>query len=113
VALTQAESDYIAQLETLGETQVRSDLNHGRIPPAFVHLASTWLAGKDREAERRTEASNSEQMELMRRASAAAERQATAVERANNKATIALAIAIASMVITIIGIGVTHWDAYK
>jgi hypothetical protein len=33
----------------MGETQVRSDSEHGRI----LHLASTWLAGKEREAKKR------------------------------------------------------------
>jgi hypothetical protein len=104
---------FIADLEAQGKTQVRSNLDHGKISPGFVYLASQWLAEKEREEERQREASQSEQTELMKRASIAAERQALAAERANLKATIALVIAIASMITTIIGIWVTHWDAYK
>ena len=41
MALTQdQERDFIAQLEQRGEAQVRSDVEHGRISPGFVHLAS-------------------------------------------------------------------------
>lgn len=130
--------DFIADLERRGRTQVRHDLDHGGIAPAFVFIASNWLSEKEHEAERRSEASRSEQLETAKRASAAAERaaaaaekaaseaaraataaerQATAAERANKKATIALAIAIISMattaIVTVIGITVTHWDARK
>lgn len=104
---------FIADLERRGVSQVRHDLDHGAISSAFVYLTSQWLSGKEREEERRKEASISAQIEEMRRASVAAERQATAAERANMRATIALIIAIASMIITIVGIAVTHWDVRK
>jgi hypothetical protein len=114
VALTpEQERLYIIELEKMGETQVRSDADHGKISPAFVYLATRWLSDKEREAKRRAEASQAEQLELTRRASEAAERQAAAAERANTRATIALVIAIASMLVTIAGIGVTYWDAHK
>lgn len=126
------EREYIAQLEKFSDAQIRSDIEHGRIPPAFVHAVTVWLSGRER-------ASSSEQMEIARRASDAAERaaaeaarastaadraasaterQATAAEqqavearRANTRATIALVIAIISMIVSAIGIWVTHWDS--
>jgi hypothetical protein len=132
------ERAYIADLKQTGRTQVRSDLDHGRISPALVYIASKWLAEEEREDERRREAFNSEQAEAAARAAtaaeraaaaaerasaatdrqaAAAERAATAAERANIRATIALIIAIISIVATVImasiGIWVTHNDARK
>jgi hypothetical protein len=117
VALTpEQERAYFAELEQVGESNVRSEMDHGRISPALVHLASRWLADK----ERQREASKASQIEIMRRsseaaerASAAAERQATAAERANTRATIALAIAIVSMIVSVISIWVTHLDVHK
>jgi hypothetical protein len=119
MSFTPAERDYIAQLEGLSDAQIRADLDHGRIPPAFVNSVTIWLSGRER-------ASSSEQMEIARRASdaaerastaadraaTAAERQAAAAERANTRATIALVIAIVSMIVTIISILITHWDAH-
>lgn len=121
------EAQYLAELETRGKTQVRSDLDHGSISPAFVFLTAQWLAGKERDEERRREASSSAQIELARaaateaarasaaaeRSAAAAERQATAAERANMRATIALVIAIASIIITAVSIWITHMDVHK
>lgn len=113
MALTEKqERAWIVRLEEIGETRVRSELDHGKISSAFIHLTSKWLSERERAAEHRKEASISEQIELMRRASAAAERQAIAAERANRRATIALVIAIAAMIVTIIGIGITHWDVH-
>jgi hypothetical protein len=103
------ERQFIAELEHMGETQARSNMDRGKISPAYVSLTAKWLG----EQERRREESQSEQIELMRRASAAAERQARAAERANTRSTIALAIAIFSMIITIIGILVPYWNAHK
>lgn len=120
-----------ASWEKIGATQVRSDLDHGRLSPALFNLATRWLSEKERESERRREAFNSEQIEIARTASlaaeraataaelaaAAAERQAVAAERANTRATIALIIAMISIVATIImaaiGIWITHNDARK
>ena len=116
---------FIADLERRGVNQVRSELERGTLSPAAVHPASAWLAEKDKEDERRKEASNAEQMELARRASdaaeraaeaaersaVAAEREATAVEKANKRATLALVIAIVSIIATGIGIWTNHRDA--
>jgi hypothetical protein len=118
MALTEEqERAYLAELERMGPTQVRSDLDHGRVSPALVFLSSSWLSNKEKEAERQREALSSEQIELTRRASeaaerasAAAERQATAAERANTRAALALVIATISMMISIVGILV---DAHK
>lgn len=118
---------FIAELEKLGETRVRDNLNHDKISAGFVHLASTWLSEKERKSECRKEASTSEQIEIARRASDAAvlasdaadraatatERQATAAERANTRATIALIIAIISITVSAIGIWMPYWSAHK
>ena len=109
----EAERQFIAELEKQGETRVRDNLAHGHIAPAWGHVASTWLSEKERESERRREASNSEQIDLMRRASTAAERQAIAAERANTRATIALVIAILSMIVSAIGIWMPFWSTHK
>lgn len=94
------EWEYFAGLDERGVTQVRFELEHGRIPPKFVHLASKWLSDKEREAKDRAE----EQMEVMNVIPAAAERQATAVERANTRAHIALLIALVSLIVSIISL---------
>jgi hypothetical protein len=107
------EKDWRAQLEQAGVSNMREEFNQGRIQSAYHNLTSRWLAEKEREENSRKDASIVEQIELMRRASAAAERQAMAAERANTRATIALKIAIVSAIITIIGILVTHWDVHK
>ena len=114
------EREYLAQLEGMGVSLVRSEFERKQIPPHLIHLTGTWLSGKDREAEARREASNAEQMELAKRASeaaeratAAAERQAAAAQRANTRATIALIIAIVSVVATAINIWIAHLDAHK
>jgi len=118
------EREWIAQLEGMGVTLVRSELERGKISPHRVHLTATWLSAKDKEAEAGREASKSEQIELARRASEAADRAATAAElqaiearRANKRATIALVIAIISIIATAIGTAVsiwlTHIDAHK
>jgi thioredoxin-like negative regulator of GroEL len=110
VALTQdQERQYFDELERMGETQVRSDLDHGRVSPAYVYLASQWLSEKEREAKGQKQASLTEQMEHLRRAADAAERQAAATEQANTRATLALVISIASMAVTtIVALWVAH-----
>jgi hypothetical protein len=109
VALIQdQEREYIAQLEQRGERQVRYELEHGLIPPAQVHLTTQWLSRKEREAKSQREISQFEQIELMRRASDAAERQAAAAEQANRKATIALWISVGSLIVAFISIWITH-----
>ena len=110
MALTpEQERLYVIELEKMGETQVRSDSEHGRISPGYVHLASRWLAGKEREAKEREEASRAEQIKLMRR-------QAAAAERANTRATIAILIASASVIVTLIstiGSRIGTWKAWR
>jgi Mg2+/citrate symporter len=128
---TEAERSFVADLEKMGETQVRSLLDRGQISPRFVHVASVWLSDREREAKRRIKASQFEHIEIARRASdaavraaTAAERAATAVEeqaaearRANKTANTALTIAIISTIITVIiaivSIVITHWGAHK
>ena len=83
--------------ERLGVSQVRSNYDRNLISAEFTQLAAHWLAEKDRGMEARRDASISEQIAEMRRASSATERQAIAAERANTRATIALAIAIISI----------------
>jgi hypothetical protein len=121
------EREYLAQLEGMGASLVRSDLEGGKIQPHWVSLTATWLSRKEKDAEALREASHAEQMELARQASeaaersasdaeralAAAERQASASERANTRATIALIIAFFSVVATAINIWITHLDAHK
>ncbi len=114
MALTpEQERLYIADLEKMGVTQVRSDRDHGRISPGFVNLASAWLSGKERQAERRKEASQAEQTEFLRRTTEATERQAIQARRANITAIWAIGIAGLSMIVTNIGSGVTQLDAFK
>ena len=114
MALTQdQEREWAARLVSMGVSLVKSEFERGKIPPAFVFSTAAWLSAQEKEAEARREASNSEQIELARRAASeahrasaaaersaiAAERQAGAVERANARATIALVIAVASIII--------------
>jgi hypothetical protein len=121
MALTpKQESLWTAELEKMGVSQVRAALDRNEIQSAYVHFSFQWLAGKDREADARKEASTSTQIEIARRASEAAERAATAAEqqareatRTNMRATIALVIAILSMIVTAIGIGLPLWEAHK
>lgn len=118
MALTEEqERQWIAELERMGPTQVRSLLDQDKITPALVFLSSHWLSEKDREGERREAASQSEQIALMRRAASAAELQADEARRANTKATIALIIAIASPIVTAIiaaiGIWLPYWSTHK
>jgi ferric-dicitrate binding protein FerR (iron transport regulator) len=98
------EREYLARLEGMGVARVRSELEGGKIPPHFMHLTSTWLSAKQKEAEERREASNAAQVELARKASEAAERAATAARRANRRATIALVFAVISVIAAAIGI---------
>jgi hypothetical protein len=111
---------YFAELEEVGPSQVRSDLDRGKISPALYHHVSKWLADKEREAELRSsaarerEASAAERAaDAAERASAAAERQAEAAERANKTAKTALTIAIISIVITVIGMVIVHFDTIR
>lgn len=113
MATAEQERDFVAQLEGKSIEQVKRQLDHGEVPPAFVYVASKWVSDKEREAEQRREASNSEQIVLMRRAASAAEAQATEARRANTRATIALVIAIISITVSAIGIWWPYWSAHK
>jgi len=87
----------------MGETQARFILENNKISPVqLVPLTSVWLAEKERKAKLQEEARQSEQMELMRRDSAAIERQARAAERANTRATVAIWVAVISAIISIV-----------
>jgi hypothetical protein len=128
LAMPVSENDQIiARLEGLGEQQVRLLVSSGGLPTSWNVRIAEWLATKDQEARRLSEASQAEQIEIARsaskaaerpaaaaeRASTAAERQALAAERANTRATIALVIAIISIIATIIGTVVVHLDAIR
>jgi hypothetical protein len=107
VSLTpEQEHLWVIELEKMGETQVRSDLERGKISPGYFHLASRWLAEKEREAKADEKASRAKQIELM-------QRQATAAERANTRASIAIGIAVASALVTAIGTIVTVVATWK
>jgi hypothetical protein len=115
------------RFEKLGPKQVRTIISNGGHPPDWIVRATEWLAIKDQEEGRLSEASQAEQIEIARtasaaaeraataaeRASTAAERQAVAAERANIRATIALAIAIASIIATVVSMVVVHFDAIR
>jgi hypothetical protein len=131
------ERDFIAQLESMGVATARSNMERGEFSPNVVHLVSQWLGDKERESARR----RSEEIEIARFASAAAERAAVAAERAaseaartstaaerqagateraagaaeraNTRATIAVIIAALSMIATLISIWVNHNDARR
>ncbi len=119
---TEAHARFIAQLEMLGEKEVRYRLMTNVYGNVSDHkpLVEEWLQDKERE---RTTASQAESLSLARaaqndasRAAAAAERaaaateaasdaatrQAAAAENANTRATIALAISIVSIIVTIV-----------
>jgi hypothetical protein len=114
------EKAWFSEMGKMGRDRVRAGLDHGTIPPAFVSLSWDWLSEQEAEEKRRLEVSTSEQIEIARRASeaadraaSAAERQARAAERANTRATIALAIAILSIIVSAIGIWLPLWTAPK
>ncbi len=115
VAITPEQQEgFFAELAKMGKERVRWSLEHNQISPAaFISVAWDWLSKQEAEEKRRQEASNSEQIEIARRASEAAERQASAAERANTRATIALVIAIISMIVSAIGIWLPYWSASK
>jgi hypothetical protein len=92
---------WIAELEKMGLVQAKYRLDRKEISPAYVFLTSTWVSEQEQEEKRREEARQSEQMELKRRDSAAIERQATAAEQANTRASIAIWIAGISLIVSI------------
>jgi septal ring factor EnvC (AmiA/AmiB activator) len=117
----------IDRLEQLGPNQVRLLVSNGGLPTSWNVRIAEWLAIKDQEERRLIASSQSEQMDIARaasaaaeraaaaaeRASVAAERKAVAAERANTRATIALAIAIISIIATVTGMIVVHFDTIR
>ena len=113
-------------LEARGEVEVRRVLLEGRMLGPRAVVAQTWLREKEEarraEAERKSDASQAEQLEIARAASAAAERAAVAAEKAaaaaeldaaearkaNTRATMALVIAAISATVAIIGMFLHH-----
>ena len=88
---------FLAQIKELGEKEVRRRLEMNGFPLTHYEIARQWIAEIDQEPERRKDSINS-------RAAIAAERQARAAEIANKRAMIALIIAAASMIISIVAI---------
>jgi hypothetical protein len=99
--------------EEIGEEQVRKNLASNVYGEDRTKSSRAWLAHKAavREAasQRTSAASQDEANSIARvasaaasRAAAAAERSATAAERANKRAAIAIAVSIASVIVTII-----------
>jgi hypothetical protein len=84
----------LAQLEKLGEAQVRLMISSGGFPTHLNVMALGWLSEKDQESRRRNEASQSSQM-----------RTALSAKKA---AWIAAIAAIAAAVTAIIGTIVTY-----
>jgi hypothetical protein len=82
------ERRYRAELETKGLARVKSELK--QYPPGYDQIATNWISEKERESER-------QQLELMGRDTAAAERQADAAVGANRRSTIALVVALIAL----------------
>jgi Mg2+/citrate symporter len=83
------------QFEAVGAAEVRARVVTNVYLGATRLLALAWL-------ERRSEASNAEQLDIARSAKEAAWAAAQAAETANNKAKIAIAIAIISLIVAIV-----------
>jgi hypothetical protein len=71
MATAAQEKEFVAQLSERGLWFFKYQLEHNKIPDAFVFVSANWVAGQEREAERRKEISNAEQADLARRASEA------------------------------------------
>jgi hypothetical protein len=110
VALVNAKA-WMEKFEEQGEAWTRDQLDTGYFNEWVRPIATKWLDRKrqDREAEAlaRSAAATSESNELQRRAASAAERAAKAAEdandlasKANRRATIAIAVSIASAIAT-------------
>jgi hypothetical protein len=113
---------FIEELEREGVESVRIKLLSAGPIPHYNHpyagWAAEWVGEKDAQRRAANEASQASQAEIARKAAADASRAADAAEaqakaateqalearRANTRATIALIIATASAIITIIGI---------
>jgi hypothetical protein len=103
----------IDRMEQLGPAQVRLLVQSGGLPSGWEIHAVEWLAKKDQEERRTTTSVIAEQTEIARSAVAAAERQAIAAESANTRATWALVISIISIVITVVGLLLVHFDTVR
>lgn len=90
---------FYANLEELGEEQVRTNLAAGSVwEVGKANLAREWLA---RKAEERARAIESEEIEIARSASIAARDAADAARSANTRATMALIIAAITAIVLI------------
>jgi hypothetical protein len=109
--------------EKYGEDTVRRLLREGRIVNQRAIAAQAWLdeleEARRAEAERKAEAVQTEQMELARVAKDAAvaagktaEHAVVAAERANRRATIALAVAVVTMIAALASIGASFGLAH-
>lgn len=94
------ERQFLAELETSGEAQVRITWEHGGFSPSVSNSVIKWLAGKERETKA-----------LSSSVATATERLARAAESANTRANIAIAIAVISMIVTAIGIFISYFEA--
>jgi len=97
-----------AFLDQHGPDTVRSMLTSGGLPPQFNSVAYRWLAEKEQEVEECDRYDRAAGFVIAERAAIAAEHQATEVdlaattaEKANMRATIALVLAVSSIVISI------------
>jgi hypothetical protein len=116
------ERDFMAELDGIGEDQVRQNIAMGVYGTGKRRLTELWLERKNRE---RADSQRAEDIEVARRASEAAERAASAAERdasaaeraaeaaeraadaaeeSNQNAATAKWIAMAMMIITALGI---------
>ena len=104
----QKKVDFFAQLDGLGEDQVRESIAAGVYNPTRTRLAEEWLRRKDQEREN---ALTREQMDIARDAAASARIAADSAresvreaKRSNTIARTAIAIAIVSIIIAVIGL---------
>jgi hypothetical protein len=102
------EGEQKAYFEGLGFHEVRRLLDARRFDTTNERAAIKWLAEKDQEEVSRNEAlqadmalAASRAADAAERAAAAAESQASEARRANTRATIALAIAIIGITVTV------------
>lgn len=95
------EAGMIREFGKMGPTQLWERLKNGGISLPFHSLANRWLADKERESERRKEASQAEQIEIARSAAEAAWEAARAARNANKIATAAIVAAAIAIIISV------------
>lgn len=101
------EAATIRDFEKMGTAQVRDALQKGTMSLPLHNLAYRWLSDRERESERRSEASQAEQIEIARSARDAAWAARTA--KTANKIAIAAAIAaVVAATASIISIFLPH-----